>query len=250
MLTRTVIATLLTCTLSAADLTAGDPVPTFSGPTTITNVYAPFEVGTVKVFHGRSAGERTTTVIAHAEDTRTFVFDGEEVVCCILQEKEFTAGALVEITTHYLAQDDAGNVRAFGEVSIEIEAGVVIGAEEDSWILGGATLPTDPAGVYNAETPQMYMPANPQLGDVFDQEAFPHSSESLTVVGVGNKVKVPSGKYGWSLKLKETGEEEEDDDDGPEYRWIVPGVGEVKSKSSKSKSRLFDTSLLQTDLGG
>jgi len=247
MIPRLAIATLLTCSLFAADVRADEPVATFSDPTSITNVYAPFEVGSVKVFHGRSEGKRTTTVIAHTEDTRAFDLDGTEVVCCILEEKEFTAGALVEVTTHYLAQDDAGNVRSFGEVSIEIEQGVVLGPEEDSWIVGGATLPTDPAEVYDAETPQMFMPADPQLGDVFKQEDFEHSTETLEVVQVGKKVKVPSGKYGWSLKLKETGDEEDDDDGDAEYRWVVPGIGGVKEKSGKSKTRLFDTSLLETE---
>ncbi len=231
--------------LSAPDLAGQGLDETFSNPTAITNVFAPFDHGAVKIFHGRREGKRTTTVINHLDDVRVFQLGGVAVSCCTLEEKEFEAGSLAEITLHYLAQDDAGNVRSFGEVSIEYADGVPVNVESDSWIVGGATQATDPPTVYNAAGPQMYMPATLAEGDVFKQEDFPHSDEVLTVVSVGDRVKVPSGKYQWSVKLRESSSDNGDDH---EFRWVVPGVGNVKEKADGSKTKLFDTTLSEVDL--
>ncbi len=251
MSNQIVVSTLAACLLMGAVPAPPDPEMSFSDPTSITNRFAPFRTGAVKIFRGRAKGARTATVETHLEQTRVFIYDGQPVECCVLEEKDFVRGTLVEISTHYVAQDDAGNVRYFGEVSTEYEEGAPVSVESDSWLVGGPTEPSDPQEILAADSPAMYMPVEPQLGDVFDQQQIPENSELLTVVAADLKVRVPAGKFSQAIKIREeSDDDEEDDDDGPEFVWVVPGVGAVKEKASDSRGQLIATSLIEESVEG
>lgn len=222
------------------------PPPSFSAPTGMTNPWAPFTPGSVKVFRGRADGQRTATLETHLAELRVFTWGGVDVPCRVIEEQEFADGALVEITRHYVAQDDAGNVRYFGEVSLVIEGGVVVETEEDSWLVGGPSLPGDPADVHAAEHPTMFMPADPQPGQSFQQEDFEHHAETLVVLARDVPVRVAAGAYERALKLREL----DDGEDGgaSQQRWVVAGVGLVKEVGPRTRTELLATSLLETDL--
>ena len=212
----------------------------FAAPTAIANAYTPFSPGSVSLYHGRNAGRRAVILVNHLSETRVFPFDGQLVECCILEAKEFDDGALVEIAVNYLAQDDAGAVWSFGEVSVEYADGVIVGPEEDSWIVGGSTAVGDPAGIHAPEQPALFMPAELHLGTTFQMENYGDPDETITVVSTSAKLRVPAGRFAEAVKLKET----HDDEPGPpEQRWVVAGLGVVQDRSKGAWSQLIATSM-------
>lgn len=240
---RAALAATLT-TLCLAPAHAGDPAPppVFSTPTAITNVYAPFVPDSTKLFRGRSEGARTAVLESHLEATRTFLWHGEPVETRILEEKEFERGVLVEIARTYLAQSDDGSVWAFGEVSVEYEDGEDVGPEEDAWLLGGPSLPSDPLDVLSVAEPSLYMPATLSVGQSFSRENFPGGSETIEVVAVGVKLKVPAGKFTQAVRLRETTTK----DEPTTHSWVVPGLGEVRERGKGGKNQLIARSLQES----
>ncbi len=245
MRAKTLVLVLL-ASLSVAAFAPGDGTPVFSNPTLIDNPYAPFQPGSVTIFRGKTDGGRTATLFTHLEATRVFDYAGGQVECRVLQEQDFLDGVLVEVSISYLAQDDLGNVQFFGEVSWEYQAGVLVGAEEDSWLVGGATLPTDPPEAYNATDPAMFMPATLQPGDTFVMQQIPGKLETITVLADGQSLKVPAGKFQGAMKLQEL-DDGEDGLEPPTIRWVVAQVGTVKEKTKGTYSALIATSVVENE---
>ena len=235
------LALLLVAALVAGAAPAADP-PVFSAPTVITHAYAPFHPGSVNIFRGRAEGVPTATLVTHLPATRSFAWGGGTVETCALQEQDFEAGALVEVSTTWIAQDDAGNVRCFGEISWTYQAGVPVEAEEDSWLVGGATQPGDPPGAFAATDPCMYLPSEDQLvpGLSFVAQQLPEEIETLTVMQVDQGVKVPAGKFEGAIRLQEL----DDGEDGAlSSKWLVPNVGLVRDKGKGERGELIASSL-------
>jgi len=225
----------------------GESAPGFTDPTAITNVWAPFVPGSVKLFRGRDDGVRTARVESFLAETRDFAWGGGTVECRILQEQDFEAGALIEFSLTWLAQDDEGNVQVFGEVSWAVEGGTLGEAEGDSWLVGGATQEGDPPGALNETDPHLFMSADPQPGDVFVSPAWPSGNETVTVLAKLKGVKVPAGSFEQALLVQELDDGE--DGQAPEKRWIVPGVGIVKEKEKHAHDELLATSLVEAAVG-
>jgi hypothetical protein len=203
-----------------------DP-PVFSSPLNITNPYFPFTVGGIKLFAGLSDRRPVAFMDLYLDETRPFQVNGGNVPTRILQETAFEDGKLLEISHNYFAQADDGTVYYFGEVVDIYEDGAVIN-HEGSWLVGGPTEPGDPPDVGNASVPAVFMPGHPELGDRFKPEdVFPVADETGTVVGVGQRVVVPAGRFKNTLRVKETTRL----DPGSETKWYAPGVGVVKAKS-------------------
>ena len=242
MITRIAVLALLPL-LAAAPESDG---PVFSQPTQITNVWAPFVPGSVKVFRGRDEGVRTAKLWSSLTETRSFEWGGGSVECRVLQEQDFEDGALVEFTLSWLAQDDAGDVYVFGEVSWEVTDGTLGEAEGDSWLVGGATHPGDPPNVQDESDPHLRMGANPQIGDVYVLPAWPSGHETVTVLAKDRKVKVPAGKWETAMLVQEL---DDGEDGSTEKSWIVPGIGMVKASSNHGRDELLATSLVEATVG-
>ena len=218
----------------------GEP-PTFSNPLNINNTFFPFQPGGLKVYAGSDHGTKTGSIDDYLTTTRTFNLNGNNVPCHILVEKGYENGELVEKSFNYFAQADDGTVYYFGEVVNIFENGVVV-SHEGSWLVGGPTQPTDPPDAGNATTPGLFMPANPELGDIFKQEdLFPIVDETDTIVGVDLDVIVPAGKYDGAIQVKETSRI----DLGAELKWYAPGVGVVKVQTKGETLRLESSTLVQ-----
>ncbi|MBI4880019.1 MAG: hypothetical protein HY812_10235 [Planctomycetes bacterium] len=217
-----------------ASVPAGPPV--FTNPLDITNTYFPFVAGGVKVYRGKSDGARTVVVDLYSNDTRVFTWGGGPVAAHVLKETEFEDGKIVEISQNYFAQADNGAVYYFGEVvDIYDENGQVVD-HEGSWLVGGPTLPSDPAGTAVATDPAVYMPGNPEVGDQFKPEdLFPVVDETVTVLSLDETVKTEAGKFKDVLKARETSQL----DSGQEIKWWGKGVGVVKTKADGEKLELI-----------
>jgi hypothetical protein len=238
-----VASLLLLLALCAFIAPAGSP-PTFTNPTAITNPWAPFVPGSVKIFRGHDDGARTARVESCLSETRSFAWGGGAVECRILQEQDFEDGALVELSLTWLAQDDAGEVQTLGEVSWTVSGGTLGDPEGDSWLVGGATQPSDPPNALNVADPRLVMSADPQPGDVFVSPAWPSGNETTTVLAKVSNVRVPAGKYTQALLVQEL-DDGEDGTQPAEKHWIVPGVGVVKESWKQGHDELLATSLVE-----
>jgi len=219
-----------------------DP-PTFSDPLTIDNAFFPFVPGGFKEFAGNDHGTKTGAKDFYLTETRTFTWNGDEVDCRILVEEAYEEEELIERSFNYFAQADDGTVYYFGEVVDNYLDGV-IDNHDGSWLVGGVTLPSDPPEdeVGNADDPTVFMPADPELGDVFKPEdLFPIVDETAKVVGVDQDVRVPAGKYDDAIKIEESTRL----DPGTEFKWYAPGVGVVKVKAEGEILLLVSSTLVQ-----
>jgi hypothetical protein len=215
--------------------------PTFGNPLNINNPFFPFQPGGLKVYSGKDHGTKTASMDKYLTATRTFILNGSNVACHILVEEGYENGELVERSFNYFAQADDGTVYYFGEVVNIFENGVVT-SHEGSWLVGGPTLPSDPPDAGNATKPGLFMPANPELGDIFKQEdLFPIVDETDEVVGVDLDVLVPSGKYDGAIEVQESSRLEP----ATELKWYAPGVGVVKVQTKGETLRLESSTLVQ-----
>jgi len=215
--------------------------PTFGNPLNIDNPFFPFQPGGLKVFAGNDHGTKTAAIDKYLTVTRTFKLNGNNVACHILVEEAYEDGELVERSSNYFAQADDGTVYYFGEVVNIFENGVIV-SHEGSWLVGGPTLPSDPAGTGDATKPGLFIPANPELGDMFKPEdLFPIVDETGEVVGVDQDVLVPAGKYDGAIEVKESSRI----DPGTELKWYAPGVGVVKVQTKGETLRLESSTLVQ-----
>lgn len=217
--------------------------PVFSNPLSITNEFHPFQPGGLKIFTGMDDGKRATAVDQYLTETREFSWNQTKVECRILREFAFEAGELIEVSDNYFAQADDGTVFYFGEVVDNYEDGVIVD-HGGSWLVGGATLPTDPINAGNAIDPTVFMPANPELGDTFKPEdLFPIVDETGKVIAANEKVRVPADRYEGAIIVKESSQLSP----ATERKWYAPGVGVVKVKGKNEILRLEASTLVQVE---
>jgi len=215
--------------------------PTFGNPLNIDNSFFPFQPGGLKLYAGSDHGTKTTAIDNYLTATRTFNLDGTNVACHILVEESYENDSLVERSANYFAQADDGTVYYFGEVVNIFQDGVVV-SHEGSWLVGGPTLSSDPPDAGNATRPGLFMPANPELGDMFKPEnLFPIVDETDEIVGVDQDVLVSAGKFDDAIAVQESSQL----DSAIEFKWYAPGVGVVRVKAHGETLRLESSTLTQ-----
>jgi hypothetical protein len=235
-------ALCLTLALPIGALRASVPTgtPTFSNPLNITNSFHPFQAGGMKIFQGAEGRTRMVGVHLYLAELRSFNWNGTTVQCRVLREVGFEDGQLVEISDNYFAQADDGTVYYFGEVVDNYEDGVVVN-NDGSWLVGGKTLPSDPPTTANAPNPTVFMPANPEVGDVFKPEDLPPVvDETAEVERVDVSVKVPAGRFTDAIRIKETSSLEP----GATNKWYAPGVGVVMERAKREQLNLISSTLV------
>jgi hypothetical protein len=220
-----------------ADVPAGPP--TFSNPLNITNRFMPFQPGGIKVLQTKASRSKEIAVDLYLDDTRTLQWKGAGVACRILREVAFEDGKLAEISDNYFAQADDGTVYYFGEVVDNYEGGVVAD-HGGSWLVGGPTLATDPPEAGAAQDPTVFMPGNPEVGDVFKPEdLFPLVDETGEVRRVNVRVRVPAGRFEGAIEVEESSALSP----GTETKWYAPGVGVVKTRGGGEILHLVSSTL-------
>lgn len=209
-----------------------DP-PVFSHPLVITNRYQPFVPGRVKHYETQQGHTDAEDVDLYRTDTRTFRWNGQDVGCHILQETSIEDGEVVEISRNYFAQADDGSVYYFGEVVDLYEGGVIVG-HSGSWLVGGPGA-SDPPETANAPDPNVFMPARPEVGDVFKPEnLLPIVDESDLVQRTGISVSTPVGRFAGCIQIRESSVLSPD----IETKWYAPGIGVVQVKEHSELSSL------------
>jgi hypothetical protein len=175
----------------------------------IDNPYLPLTPGRRWVYEsGGIEPERTTVTVTG--DTKEVQGVTTTVVHDVVRDSE---GRVVENTFDWFAQDRAGNVWYFGEDTTEYDDR---GRPDHSgsW----------EAGIDGAQA-GLVMPAQPRVGDGYQQESFPGVAEDRgEVLSLDESVNVPFGSYTDVLQTEDTTPLE------PglvERKYYAPGVGLV-----------------------
>jgi hypothetical protein len=187
----------------------------------VTNRYFLLNPLDLFVYEGEEDGVDTSVEIRVLPGTMEI--GGMDVTVALVEEYE--DGDLIERTLDFYAQLADGTVIYVGEYVDEIENGVVIN-HAGQWIAGeGNSL----AGIF--------MPANPKVGDRFEQERAPGLAEDESrVIAVGLDLTTPAGSYNNCIKT-------EDFDPlggGIENKFYCPGVGLVREEEDGGETAFLD----------
>jgi hypothetical protein len=168
------------------------------------------------VFQGREGDTRLRVVSRVLKRTRRVA----GVRVAIVEVHEYEDGELVEHTFDYFAQDRRGNVWYFGEHVDDIENGRVVG-HEGQWF----------AGRKGAKR-GLFIPAQPKLGQVFEQERAPGVAEDRSkVVAVGLEVKTRAGQFDDCIRTRDRAPL----DKKTEFKFYCAGVGLVREKPADGR---------------
>ncbi len=146
--------------------------------------------------------------------------------------EEYEDGELVERTLDFYAQDRDGTVLYMGELVDEIEDGEVVG-HGGQWLAGEGD-----------NLPGTFMPADPQVGDVFEQERAPGIAEDRSeVVATGIRVRVPAGTFRGCIKTRDF----DPIGGGTESKYYCPGVGLVREEAEDEHLDLVSVGTFDPD---
>ena len=147
----------------------------------IDNDFFPLPVGRQWVLEGIEEDDEGEEVSIRVEITvldETEIVDG--VTTRVVEEREFEDGEEVEVSRNFFAQSDDGIVCYFGEEETPPSPG--------EW---RADNPRSRAGIF--------MPREPEVGMVFQQEDAPNAKDRAQVVGEDETVTVPFGTFDETL---------------------------------------------------
>jgi hypothetical protein len=174
----------------------------------IDNGFFPVVVGSEIVLEGVD-DEGTPVRVEMTVPGDTEVVAGVETR--VLVETEFEDGELIEVSRNFLAQAPDGTVCYFGEDVDNFEDGELVD-HEGSWRAGE-----------NGNLPGIIMPAEPEVGMVFRQEAAPGIAEDQTeVIALGEEIDVPAGMFSDTVTMEDCNPLEDDEKDLKVY---VDGIG-------------------------
>jgi hypothetical protein len=166
----------------------------------VDNRFFPLVPGTRYIAVGEEDGERETNVTLVTRDRKNIL----GISATVVLDRVFVDGELAEKTFDWYAQDKQGNVWYLGEDTKEFEDGKVV-STEGSW----------EAGVEGAEA-GIIMPADPQVGQHYQQEFFLGEAEDeARVTGVGVELTVPYGSFQGCIRTVE-------------WTRLEPGIKEAK----------------------
>jgi len=151
----------------------------------IDNGFFPLVVGDELVLEGEDDEGTFLEVIITVLDETEFVAG---VTTRIVEEAEFEDGEVVEISRNFYAQAPDGTVCYFGEDVDDFEDGMIVG-HGGEWRAGE-----------NGNLPGIIMPGNPEVGQIFQQEAAPGIAEDQAeIIALGETIEVPAGTFSDTL---------------------------------------------------
>ena len=200
------------CPVTNLDIAVCDPDTGGPFSENIDNEFFPLAPDSMWVLEGEDDGEiirLELTVPDAADPDATEVVAG--VTTRVMVETEFENGVLIEISRNFFAQAPDGTVCYFGE-DVEIFRNGVVVSNEGEWRAGE-----------NGNLPGIFMPADPQVGDVFSQEVAPGVAEDIAeVIALGEEIDVPAGIFNDTLTARDCNPLEDAESDRKVY---VRGIG-------------------------
>lgn len=195
------------CPETNIDISVCDPE---AGPFSleIDNPYFPLSVGSESVLEGIDDEGTEIRIEITVLDEIEMVAG---VMTRVVEEDEFEDGERVETSRNFYAQAPDGTVCYFGEDVDDFEDGEVVG-HEGEWRAGE-----------NGNIPGVFMPPDPQVGDVFMQEGAPGLAEDQAeVISSGEPIDVPAGMFEDTIFVEDCNPLEEGATDEKVY---VNGIG-------------------------
>jgi len=227
-LTLAVVLTISAVVLAPAFTSAGGrgAAPATINPTdfstNITNPLFPLSSLGTKVFEGQDTDPDTGQLIETRLESgvlgKSRKVAGVEVL--VLEEKAFANGELVERALDFFAQHQDGTVYYFGEAVDNYENGRIVD-HDGSWLAGK-----------NGAEPGIIMPADPVVGQTFNQENAPGVAEDQSrVLALDETVKTPAGKFRGCAKFEDINPL--DPQSTAEFKWYCPDVGLVRDEDAE-----------------
>jgi|KBSSwiStaDraftv2_1062776.scaffolds.fasta_scaffold48479_4 hypothetical protein len=181
------------------------------------NNYYPLVRGSEWVYRG--GGELNTVVVTG--ETREIL----GVTCAIIHDVVRSEGEVTEDTQDFLAQDLAGNIWYFGEVSQELEDGF-LESIEGSWLAGR-----------ERAKPGIIFEAAPQVSDAYRQEfALGEAEDAARVLSTTASESVPAVSCDGTCVLTEDFNLLEPD--SLEHKYYAPGVGTILELDPEDGGRI------------
>jgi len=194
----------------------------------ITNTYWPMQPGDHWISSETDGKGDVLRVEVTVQDATYTVAAGIEAR--VVHDLVTRAGAVVEDTLDWYAQDADGNIWYLGEKTAEYENGQIV-STEGSW----------EAGVDGAQ-PGIAVPADPEPGLTYRQEYLKGQAEDEgTVLSTDEQVGVPTGIYTGALLTRDTTPLEPD---LVELKFYAPGIGPVltlESSGGAGREELVET---------
>lgn len=167
---------------------ACDPATT-SFTTDIDNPFFPLPVGHRVVLEGEEGSTHLVVRITSLDETE--IVDGVETR--VVEEFESKDGQVVEISRNFFAQAEDGTVCYFGE---------------DVDIYDGTGNVTSHSGEWRAgegdNRPGVFMPAELEVGQAFQQEVAPGIAEDQAkVMAIGETTEVPAGTFDDTVRMED-----------------------------------------------
>lgn len=146
--------------------------------------------------------------------------------------EEYEDGELVERTLDFYAQDEDGVVYYMGELVDNFDEGVMTD-HGGQWLAGDGD-----------NLPGVFMPANPQIGDQFEQERAPGIAEDRSsIVAAGLSVITEAGSWSGCIKT-----EDSDPIGGSvENKYYCPNVGMVREEPAEGLVDLISIGTFSPD---
>jgi hypothetical protein len=188
--------------------------PTFTHPTSITNLLHPTSQVQQTIYGGHVDGKPFRTEVSLLPGSRPITWQGKAVDTAIIQYVAYLDGRIHEVAIDWYAQADDGSVWYFGEDVFNYEDGKVADTK-GTWVAGDTT----PAA--------MIMPAQPRAGNVYRPENAPGIAfEEVRVDRVDQDVTGPSGNISGAIEVNELHM-----DGTREGKVFAPGYGEFSTGS-------------------
>jgi len=184
---------------------------------TVDHPLVPLSSIRLTVFQGSERDAETGEAVETRVESR--VLEKSELVAGVevtaVEVNEYEGDELVERTTDYYAQQPDGSVSYMGERVENYEDGEISG-HEGQWLAGEG-----------GAMPGLFMPAEPKLGQTFEQERAPGVAEDRsTVVAVGLDVTTPAGTFADCIKTEDFAPL----DNTTGFKYYCPGVGLVREE--------------------
>jgi hypothetical protein len=155
----------------------------------IDNPFFPLPVGAQWVFTGESEGAPVRVVITSLADTEVVA----GVTARVVEEREWNDGELVEVSRNFFVETLDGTVCYYGEDVDDYEAGEIV-SHDGAWRAG-----------VNGALPGILMPANPRVGQTFEQEvAVGVAQDHAELIAAGESVTVGLGTFTDTIRFRES----------------------------------------------
>jgi hypothetical protein len=212
------LATAVTIGASpSASAAKGPPSPKAShfghNSNLITNSWFPLAHGSTYVYEGQKDGKQAREVVTVARKAKAIT----EIRAAVIKDQLFLNGRSAERTTDWYAQDKHGTVWYLGEKTAELNANGKVISTEGSFLNGR-----------DGAKGGIFMPANPQVGQSFQQEAFKgHAEDRFRILDMAASISTPAVSSQHAMLTEETTPLE------PKvvsHKYYVQGIGMVKEQ--------------------